>query len=944
MSGTRTPVLPRLRNRALGAVTAGALGVLALGASVPASATPTGPQPNPDLAVRCGLDIALVLDSSGSIDGFESQVKGAANAFLAALADTGSQAGTLQFKTAVVTSGDSYVDRFVPVTSASIAPSGELGKAIAAYDVPNGGWTNWEDALNKTRTGILNDATNRAGIGDLVFFITDGRPNTTIGSAGGDAAPGGGTDTTADFIAARDKAVIEANLIKGTGAHMLAVGVGNAFNTSGNGPGNRDALRQVSDSNAFNSSALSDATLIGEGFTVGAFNPATTDVIFENDFNDLKQALKDVATSQCQGSLTIKKLASTPQAPDTYNAASGWVFNGKPTAPGTAYSWVAPNSTPAVSKDDTTGGDGLAQFQWNVTNATQWGSGEITVKETVQSGFSMQEPVCTRQDGDDAGDARDPVAVTGFDAATGIFKVNVGKTDVVTCEVKNKSQPAAGTLTLTKKVENGATGATTAASAWDLTATGPATITGKTGDGTVTNASVPAGDYTLSESGPGGYTGAWACIGGTLAAGKVTVANGSNVSCELTNTAIAPKLTLVKVVANSPADPELWNLQAKDSEQTVVLEGDGGASGNVQIGTYTLHETGGLPRYDLTGWVCKDVTGSTVSTTASVTLGLGDDITCTATNTAQPGLPKVEKTGPPTALAGSDATYTYTVTVTNIGGLPLEGSGFTDNVPAGLTVTGATSADAECDFDAQTVTCALESDLAVDDSWTADITFTVPASYFADGGEPTVTNCAIYGVENINDDVRLAALSSELPDYCWQTDIEKDVDLAVNKLGPAEALNGDTIEYSIAVQNLGVTDAAADATVSDVVDEPFALASEPFGDLPDGVDCEATDDNDNAFECTIDSDLLAAGAEPVVITVLVEVPDFAEAGDYDNWVVVGSDEDQAPCTLDPEVDAEFCNDEVESNNVDKTTTTIAPTTGLTIAKAANRGKGFLDER
>jgi uncharacterized repeat protein (TIGR01451 family) len=308
-------------------------------------------------------------------------------------------------------------------------------------------------------------------------------------------------------------------------------------------------------------------------------------------------------------------------------------------------------------------------------------------------------------------------------------------------------------------------------------------------------------------------------------------------------------------------------------------------------------------------------------------------------NAALPGLPKVKKTGPAKALAGDGKDYTYTVTVTNIGGMPLADSGFVDVVPEGLTVTGATSADAKCDIDAQTVTCALASDLAVDDSWTADITFTVPASYFADEYDSTVTNCAIYGVENTNDDVRLAALSSELPEYCWQTDIDKDVDLAVNKLGPAEALNGDEIFYAIAVRNLGVTDAAADANLADLVDEPFILASEPF-DTPVGVECEATDDN--AFECTIDNDLLKAGAEPVVFEVLVEVPDFAEAGDYDNWVVVGSDEDQAPCTLDPEVDAEFCNDEVESNNVDKTTTTIAPTTGLAIAKAANRGKGFVD--
>ena len=60
-------------------------------------------------------------------------------------------------------------------------------------------------------------------------------------------------------------------------------------------------------------------------------------------------------------------------------------------------------------------------------------------------------------------------------------------------------------LTLVKTVTND-NGGTALPTAWTLTGTGPTTITGATGSAAVTNASVNAGTYTLSEStGPAGY-------------------------------------------------------------------------------------------------------------------------------------------------------------------------------------------------------------------------------------------------------------------------------------------------------------------------------------------------------------------------------------------------------------------------------------------------------
>ncbi len=92
-------------------------------------------------------------------------------------------------------------------------------------------------------------------------------------------------------------------------------------------------------------------------------------------------------------------------------------------------------------------------------------------------------------------------------------------------------------LTLVKTVDNTG-GGTALATAWTLSATGPTTISGHTGDAAITNAAVTAGTYTLAEAGgPTGYTpGAWSCTGGTLTGSSLVLAAGGTASCSITNT------------------------------------------------------------------------------------------------------------------------------------------------------------------------------------------------------------------------------------------------------------------------------------------------------------------------------------------------------------------------------------------------------------------------
>ena len=164
----------------------------------------------------------------------------------------------------------------------------------------------------------------------------------------------------------------------------------------------------------------------------------------------------------------------------------------------------------------------------------------------------------------------------------------------VTCTITNTA--IAPKLTLVKTVDNGTTGATTPATAWTLTATGPTPISGTTGSPAVTAAQVQVGTYTLTETGPPGYTAsAW-----DLRRRPRSTDPPSPSPRATTPPARSPtprssaSLTLVKVVDNgttgaavTPAD---WSLRADGPTGFAGREHPRGDGDPGRIGNYTLSE------------------------------------------------------------------------------------------------------------------------------------------------------------------------------------------------------------------------------------------------------------------------------------------------------------------------------------------------------------------
>jgi hypothetical protein len=214
----------------------------------------------------------------------------------------------------------------------------------------------------------------------------------------------------------------------------------------------------------------------------------------------------------------------------------------------------------------------------------------------------------------------------------------------VTCTVTNTW--TGGFLTLAKQV----VGSSTSPGSWALVAEGPASITGHTGEASVTRVPVPAGEYALSEESVPGFTASgWDCGPAPLTGAVVTVDSGQDVRCTVTNTATQAHLTLRKLVDNAAggtAAPGAFQLAA---DGPVDLSGVTGSDPvtleAVPAGTYTLSESPATtPGYDASGWVCRDGDGVlttpggvvTIPATDAAGAPYTDDVTCTIVNVARP--------------------------------------------------------------------------------------------------------------------------------------------------------------------------------------------------------------------------------------------------------------------------------------------------------------------
>jgi hypothetical protein len=438
--------------------------------TLPMAVRVTAPGPNPDLAPRCGIDVMLVLDESGSIQtsGATGQVRTAAKAFLGALSGTGADVSIVEFN-----SRARHVIGYTTVTGASLA--GVFDPYIDATGGPgqprydpgaypgNERWTNWDDAFEK-----VHEANHAGPVADLVVFITDGDPTAydrdngtpVVGLVDGD-------------VEAMRRAATEADSVKAQGSHVFAVGVGAAVTT----PDSARRLTAVSGPDRYPDEDFGEA-----------------DYTLVRDFAGLAAALREIAVELCQSSLTVTKLVDEADG-NGYRVASGWELTATVTTSPGGFRWaVPPPPTPATPRTATTDASGVATFQWRPQNASA--RSRVVVTEALQPGYEFVGATCTTN-------APGQTAPRGSGTGGGTPVIDTGEfatNEYVRCSVYNRRVPGAIQIIKEAVPEDPQ----------------PFAFSGDLGDFTLVDAgpgttasqtfTVPPGTYTVTETVPAGWT------------------------------------------------------------------------------------------------------------------------------------------------------------------------------------------------------------------------------------------------------------------------------------------------------------------------------------------------------------------------------------------------------------------------------------------------------
>jgi hypothetical protein len=557
---------------------------------------------NPPLPDKCGLNVALLFDVSGSIGSNITQLRAAGKSFVTALTGTPSSVAVYTFATHAPASKPANSN--LPLTSvATTASANTVTSKINGLTVESGNeaGTNWDQ-------GLWQIASSPARY-DVTLVLTDGNPTFY-----GPQASGPGSSTR--FIEI-ENGMFSANAIKAKGTNVIAVGIGSNVQRS------TDNLAAIS-------------------------GPAANKDYFTTNFADLENLLIDLATKNCLGTVNVVKKVIPDTDPGDYGAAQpapGWTFHAQPSS-------VTPQT-------GVTGADGAVSFATKTST-----SQDVTLTEDEQDGYEhVVAPNDRNADCTTPGGLELPV--TDAASGPG-FTVEAKPSQIVTCIVYNQAmaRPSPASVLVDKTWNINGVSYTYPNQPPDFQAgltlnPPPASVPNPTW-GTAYDGYHQGDQVNIGESDvtiPAGCTNS---VTGDV--GLSAPLNPGLNAFEVTNTVTCrARLTLVKQIDNpfpgAPTVPiDSWNLTAQDPSGTEIVDGTSGVSGYVVAGTtYTLSESD-VPGYRQTvqqgGTLAPGATGSwdCVETLARGRSGLedfaggdgtvtpqpGQNIVCTATNVPEP--------------------------------------------------------------------------------------------------------------------------------------------------------------------------------------------------------------------------------------------------------------------------------------------------------------------
>ncbi|WP_296281491.1 hypothetical protein, partial [Pseudoxanthomonas sp.] len=406
------------------------------------------------------------------------------------------------------------------------------------------------------------------------------------------------------------------------------------------------------------------------------------------------------------------------------------------------------------------------------------------------------------------------------------------------CSITNNDQAA--TLTLVKTVIND-DGGTATISNFPLRATGPTTITGVSGTAAVTNASVNAGVYILSEVTAAGYVaGTWNCTAGTLSGNQLTLSNGQSASCSITNDDEPAILNLEKLVDNTgggTAQGTEWTLSASGP---TPISGAGIASGEVAAGTYTLSESVGPAGYLAGQWECAvDGIPLVLAGGNQVTIQNGWPVRCSIVNTFQPAPSlTIDKTASPTTVSSAGQVVTYSFLVTNTGNVAITGVVINETAFSGTGTAPAITCPVTTLAPLASTTCSGTYALTQQDIDAGSVTNTATAS----GTDP------------------VGGTTTSPPDSATVTSTATP-NVSVVKTGPASVDVDSAFQYTLTLTNNGSSTTGTNLIVQD------QLPAEMQATAASGATCTNLNVLGALLTCTVPGPLAPGGNAVVTLTV-----------------------------------------------------------------------------
>lgn len=569
---------------------------------------------NPAAQQHCGLDVAFVLDFSGSVAPQENALVSATASMINALVGTPSRASVSTFSTLSPSEGAQPNSTTLSDVATQASASSVIGRfasgtspSYAARWVAGGG-TNWDAGFRSVA------AANTGGnVADVVVFVTDGNPSYFGTSS---PAQGPGAATTLREV---EEGVFSANALREQGSRVIALGVGAGV----------DSVQTQR-----NLAAISGPTLGSDYYQSPDYTQAA----------QVGSVLRNLASGSCASTVTITKTVVTDGSPvSSATPAGGWSFAAAAQTSGVQL------ASPAAAVTDA---NGRAAF--SVTMPSTLAAGTVRVTETAQTGYRLlpingANAQCTRTDSG--------AVVPVTDVADG-FSAAVPRGVSLACTVVNQEQPRPATLRVDKRwIVDGTTYANGSQPSW-LTAA--PTVSGRAAAafGTTYSGYVRAQSVTIGET-----TGTIPADrpGCTVSARTVTSVNGASTSTALgsgfalslvagTNTVTitdavtcTTALTLVNEVQGGTATPSAWTLSATGPQSFAGASGSPAVSARpvTADAAFVLSQSGGSATYVQHGhWSCAAVgaDGSAVTTTwvdaadDRVQVPLGMHARCTVTN------------------------------------------------------------------------------------------------------------------------------------------------------------------------------------------------------------------------------------------------------------------------------------------------------------------------